>query len=189
MIKRVRKNGYLELMDSSAKEGGELLADVDWQRTRAYAVGFGSIYFNQQGLDNAGIGADALKKEIATKLEAWKDSKNGEPIIKKVYTKEEIFWGEHAAEAPDLFIGFNGGYRASWQTATGAVPAVEIEDNTKKWSGDHLIDPSLVPGILFSNKTLAAHASMYDLAPTILHAAGYPDDKLKTLNFDGKSLL
>ena len=36
-------------------------------------------------------------------------------------------------------IGYNAGYRASWQTSLGGVPATLIEDNRQLWSGDHCV--------------------------------------------------
>jgi len=188
----LREHGY-QMLSKGKTEGGDLLADIDWENTCAYAIGFGAVYLNQRGREAHGIvapGADtvALKKELAAKLKAWKDD-DGTPVIHNVYTREEIFWGEHADEAPDLFIGFNDGYRASWQTALGAAPAVAVEDNAKKWSGDHLIDPNLVPGILLSNQKIEnEHPTLYDLTPTILRAIGYKDKEIEALKMDGKPL-
>jgi bisphosphoglycerate-independent phosphoglycerate mutase (AlkP superfamily) len=55
----------------------------------------------------------------------------------------------------------------------GGVPQGLIEDNRSKWSGDHVVDPELVPGILFMNRPFRAEAaSLVDLAPTILDALG-----------------
>jgi len=185
------KHGYLGLKDGKT-EGGELLADIDWSKTRAYAIGFGAIYVNQRGREAHGIVAhgsesEALKKELVTRLEAWKDGDT--PVVHNAYTREEIFWGEHVEEAPDLYLGFDNGYRASWQTALGAVPAMIVEDNTKKWSGDHLVDPALVPGILLSNRLITKSSpTLYDLAPTILHSIGYTPDELTSCHFDGESL-
>ena len=60
-------------------------------------------------------------------------------------------------------------YRASWQTALGGAPKEIIEDNTKPWRGDHLIDPQHVPGVLFINKKVVkSEPSILDIAPTIL---------------------
>ena len=190
----LRHHGYLTLKDPHAESGGDLLKDIDWTKTRAYALGFGAVYLNQQGREAHGIvkpgeETEALKKELIAKLAAWTDDRDGAPVVSKVYPKEEIFWGAHADEAPDLFVGFHKGYRASWQTATGAVPAQLIEDNKKKWSGDHLFDPVLVPGILFSNQHVQKdHPSIYDLTPTILHAIGGSDALLQQCRFDGEPL-
>ncbi len=58
------------------------------------------------------------------------------------------------------------------------------------WSGSHLFDPNIIPGVLFSNKKLAKeNPSIYDVAPTILKIIGYDEDGLKECNFDGEPLL
>jgi bisphosphoglycerate-independent phosphoglycerate mutase (AlkP superfamily) len=48
-----------------------------------------------------------------------------------------------------------------------------FEDNVKAWSGDHCIDPRLVPGIMFCNYPMEAEApSLVDLAPSVLKLFG-----------------
>ena len=190
----LRENGYLKLKDSEMKSGRELLADIDWSRTKAYAVGFGGIYVNQQGREKdgiVGVGQETrmLKKEISEKLTGWVDEKYGDAIVSKVYLQENIFKGDRAHDAPDIYVGFHNGYRASWQTAMGAVPEGLVEDNLKKWSGDHLFDPDLVPGIFFVNQSVVRDtASIYDIAPTILKAVGYEDAEISRLDLDGRAL-
>jgi len=151
----LRDNGFLVLKNED-KEGSEFFMNVDWSQTRAYAVGFGGIYINQFGREKSGIvykGAEKenLKKELVQRLNAWKD-KNGSAVIKKVYRNEEIYQGPYSSNGPDLFIGFHLPYRASWQTGLGGAPLPLIEDNTRAWSGDHLCDPTEVPGVFFSTK-------------------------------------
>jgi predicted AlkP superfamily phosphohydrolase/phosphomutase len=189
----LRKNGYLELKNPDAEYSAELLEDIDWEKTKAYAIGFGAIYVNQKGREKNGIvkpGAEteSLKEEISRKLKEWQDEKYNSPVIKHVYKREEIFWGEYAKDTPDLYVGFNTGYRASWQTALGAVPKELMEDNLKKWSGDHLFDPSLIPAVIFSNKKITKeNPSIYDIAPTILKITG--EKNLEKKDFDGTPLL
>ena len=190
----LRDKGYLELKDPYAPSGAELLSDIDWGRTRAYAIGFGAIYMNQEGREKEGIvkpgkETEDLKKEIADELKEWTDKKHSRPVISRVYKNEEIFRGGYAKEAPDLYIGFNTGYRASWQTALGAVPEGSIDDNLKKWSGDHLFDPALIPGVLFTNKKIIKDkTSIYDITPTIVKLIGFDEEKIRSCDFDGKPL-
>ena len=92
-------------------------------------------------------------------------------------------------KTPDLYVGFNVGYRASWQTALGACPKELIEDNLRKWSGSHLFDPDLIPGIIFSNRTITKkQPSIYDVTPTILQIAGFDEEKRKEFDLDGTPL-
>jgi len=191
----LRKNGYLELKNPRSEIGSELLRDIDWSKTKAYAVGFGAIYINQEGREKNGIvkpgeETEHLKKEIAEKLSRWTDEKYNQTVLRKVHTREEIFWGPFTNETPDLYAGFNIGYRASWQTALGAVPGLLLEDNLKKWSGDHLFDPGLIPGVFFSNKkTGEKNPSICDITPTILAIAGFKEHDIKDRDFDGKVLI
>lgn len=190
----LRENGYLQLNDPQATEGADLLEDIDWAHTRAYAIGFGGIYINQrgregQGIVNPGQETEQLKKEIAAKMRAWTDEKFGAAVVNDVYTREDIFWGPYAQQAPDLYIGFHIGYRASWQTALGGAPETMIEDNIKQWSGDHLFDPKLVPGILLTNFAIHKdNPSLYDITPTILKKVGFDEDTLSECDFDGETL-
>jgi len=183
----------LSLKSSGAYDEKDLLGSIDWSRTKAYAIGFGGIYLNQQGREGQGIvkprEAQALKDEIAKKLSDWIDEKDNQRVIHKVYQREDIFWGNHAKEMPDLYIGFNIGYEASWQTALGGVSKELIEENLKKWSGSHLFDPDLVPGVFLSNRKVTKNnPSLYDVAPTILKVIGYSDKELKAFGMDGEAL-
>jgi hypothetical protein len=169
-------NGYL-FLKKDREECGEFFQGVDWSQTKAYALGFGGIYLNRIGRDYYGIvdgfEVQAIKKEIAAKLNELCDPQGGEKIVSHVYTSEEAFEGPYVNDAPDLFVGFNAGYRASWQTALGGAPDSLIEDNTKEWSGDHMVDPVLVKGVIFTNKKADLNgASILDICPTILRAFG-----------------
>jgi predicted AlkP superfamily phosphohydrolase/phosphomutase len=191
----LRENGYLQLKDSFSKNGRELFQDVDWPKTKAYSIGFGGIYINQASRESKGIikpgqETEDLKKEISEKIKQWRDDKYSSPVVNSVYTPEDIFWGPHAKDAPDLYLGLNIGYRASWQTAIGGAPEGLIEDNQKKWSGDHLFDPKLIPGVLFTNfKVDKASPSIYDMTPTILKICGYSNKELKEMDFDGEPII
>ena len=75
-------------------------------------------------------------------------------------------------EAFDLLVQFAEGYRVSWESSMGNVAAGTFADNVKKWGGDHIIDPLLVPGVLFMNRPFRTLGpDLKDLAPTILAAA------------------
>jgi hypothetical protein len=81
--------------------------------------------------------------------------------------------GPYRNNGPDLIVGYNRGYRASWEGAVGRATDSVITDNTKSWSGDHCVDPRLVPGVLFSNWRITTPTpAIADLAPTILQLFG-----------------
>ncbi len=186
------ENGFMTLKQKVAKddkEGGALFQYVDWKNTRAYALGFGSIYLNLKGRERDGIveseTAGSLMNDISSKLSKLTDPKDGQSAVKNVYKNNNIYSGNHTDKSPDLIVGFEEGYRASWQTAVGGSPAEIFDDNLKKWSGDHIIDPSIVPGILLTNfKINTDSPSLMDIAPSVLSCFG-----MSAPDMEGKALL
>lgn len=184
------KNGYLSLNDGKTRSG-EWFNDVDWEKSRAYALGLGGLYLNIRGREakgtvNAGEEAKRLKAELLTKLSGLKDGTNGAVAVTKVYDKDVIYSGPYKDNAPDLIIGYNEGYRASWDGVTGIVNDVVFEDNDRAWSGDHCIDPALVPGVFFSNLKIGdQNPSIMDIAPTALDLFGLRPPA----HMDGRSLV
>src|SRR5262249_11917609 len=168
------------------EEAGDLLRAVDWDHTRAYALGLSGIYLNLKGREERGVveigEAEKLKAAIARSLTGLGDRERERVAIRSAVTREQIYSGAFAAESPDLLVNYSGGYRVSWATSLGGVPERQFEDNVKKWSGDHLIDPKLVPGALFMNRpfggareSLSSNLpSLTDMAPTVLEALGLP---------------
>ena len=131
------------------------LKDVDWERSKAYAMGLNGIYFNQKNREVNGIvpaeNTEQLSTEIISKLNKLVDPENNESVINYVYSRNEVYKGAESKNSPDLVVGYKRGYRASWQTVLGEAPKELFSTNTDMWSGDHCIDPVLVPGVLFTN--------------------------------------
>jgi predicted AlkP superfamily phosphohydrolase/phosphomutase len=160
-------------------EAGDFLKAVDWSRTKAYALGLGSIYLNLRGREANGIvnpdEASHVKADIVRGLGGLRDPERDGVAVRSVVTREQVFAGAYVDESPDLLVNFAPGYRVSWGTPLGGAPAGLFEDNTKRWSGDHGTDPALVPGVLFMNRPFDPEdPSLTDLAPTILAALGAP---------------
>jgi predicted AlkP superfamily phosphohydrolase/phosphomutase len=173
----LRREGYLTLKEG-ADGTTEWLRDVDWQATRAYCVGLSGMFLNLKGREAGGIvgrGAEAaaLKAEIIAKLSGLRDEACDEVAIREVFDTAALYDGPYLDNAPDLIIGYNAGYRTSWDCATGIVAAAVIEDNVKPWSGDHCVDPRLVPGVFFCNRTVEEEEpAIVDIAPTALRLFG-----------------
>lgn len=136
-------------------------------------MGFAGIYINLKGREGKGIVEEAEKEEIVSyiikKLEDFNDPKNNQKVITRAYKREEIYHGNYVKDAPDIVIGFEPGYRMSWQSAIGGLTSESVIDNLKRWNGDHMVDPSHVPGVLFTNfKINNENPSLLDIAPTVL---------------------
>ena len=174
-------NGLLALRDGlkPGEEAGDFFRSVNWSRTKAYALGLGGIYLNLKGREEQGIvevgEADAVNAAVVEGLSGLGDPALGRLAVRSVVTRGQVYAGPYAHESPDLLVNFSEGYRVSWATALGGMPEGHFQDNERKWSGDHSIDPILVPGVLFMNRPFRAEgASLLDLAPTILAALGVP---------------
>ena len=176
-------NGYITLKSNANPDDNEPLANVDWSKTRAYGLGLNGLYLNmhareRQGIVTPGAEADALLKEIREKLLAVRDPINNLPVITRVDFAADVYQGPYAHDGPDALVGYNRGYRAGWKTILGAFPPEVLEDNTNAWSGDHCMDYTLVPGVLLSNRDIAAATpALTDIAPTILAEFGIAKPK------------
>ncbi|MCH7595013.1 MAG: alkaline phosphatase family protein [Planctomycetes bacterium] len=171
----LEQNGYLTL-----KEGGrhqKYLAGVDWSKTKAYCVGLAGLWLNVKGREAQGIvdpkDANRLRDEIAEKLTGMRDEENDEEAIRRAFNAHRIYDGPYTDQSPDLILGYNTGYRVSWEAAIGQPTDRLFHDNLKAWSGDHCIDPTLVPGVLFCNRKIETeHPRLMDIGPTVLDMFG-----------------
>ncbi len=168
-------HGYLALKpggDASA----EWLRDVDWSRTRAYAMGLTGIFLNLRGREAQGIvepGAEAarVKAELIAGLSGLCDAEA--TAIRDVFDTAIVYDGPYVPQAPDLLVGYNAGYRVSWDCASGVIAGPLFEDNVKPWSGDHCVDPRIVPGVFFCSQPIARDdPALVDIAPTALQLFG-----------------
>jgi predicted AlkP superfamily phosphohydrolase/phosphomutase len=192
------QNGYMVMNGQSADKkladlfgGGTFWENVDWSRTRAYAMGIGQIYFNlrgreAQGIVSPGAEATALADELSKKLLTMTDPEDGTPIIRAVYKRDDIYTGPYLGNAAELQVGMNEGYRVSWQTTLGGSPQGIVYKNDRKWSADHGgYDYAITSGILVSSRPIdTKDPRIIDLAPTVLKYFGVPIPS----DIDGKPL-
>lgn len=174
----LRDNGYIALVNPLLKEDPGFFANVDWARTRAYALGLNGLYLNLKGRERSGIvdpaERDALLTEISNKLLQTIDPQTAAPAITKVYRREQVYTSAgHDDIAPDLVIGYAKGTRGSDESALGGMPPDIIVNNTDPWNGDHCMDHETVPGILLTSRALKKPApSLQALAAAILAEYG-----------------
>ena len=171
------RRGYLFLKEG--RDGkGEWLADVDWSRTRVYALGLSGIYLNLKGREKEGVvepsAAASLKRELIDTLVDLPDPEAGvQRVVEAVYDRDSIYQGPYRQNSPDLIVGFRPPYRVSWESAQGSVTGSVFSDNEKAWSADHCLDHRLVPGVFFSSRPVrAGKVGLLDIAPTVLRLFG-----------------
>ena len=171
--------------------GGTFWENVDWSRTRAYAMGLGQIYLNLKGREGHGIvspGADATQvtDDLAARLLTMTDPNTHQRMVDAVYKRDEIYSGPYTVNAAEIQVGLAEGYRVSWQSTLGGSPPGLVYPNMKKWSGDHgSYDYKQTSGVLISSRQIdAANPSIMDVAPTVFKYFGVPIPS----DIDGKPL-
>jgi len=184
------EQGYLALKEG-CDGNAAWLRDVDWTRTRAYGLGLTGLYLNVAGRESQGIvapgaAAASLKAEIVARLSGLPDEACAETAIVEAFDTASLYRGPFLDDAPDILLGFNRGYRTSWDAAMGIVGSEVFQDNRKCWSGDHCVDPRLVPGVFLSNVPIEREdPRLIDIAPTALRLFGLEPPR----HMDGESLL
>ncbi|CAM2068325.1 Alkaline phosphatase family protein [Sulfidibacter corallicola] len=163
---------------------------VDWENTKAYALGLGMIFINLEGREPEGsVKAeeyDAVCRELIEKLEAFVDEETGLHPVRKVFTRDEMYSDYDPGETPDLRVATAPLWRVSWDTTLGGLPSKITEINPKNWSGDHCsLAPADVQGILFSSIPMKKESpEMADMCPSILDLMDVETD----VKMDGASI-
>ena len=145
-------------------------ASIDWSRTAAYTeAGRHVININLAGRNQHGTiapeGYRQVCDEIISRLGEWVDA-SGTPVVERVVRRDEVYRGEYASRASDLYIYWN-------RAARMGEPPREVKARGFWWSGDHRPE-----GILICKGKSIRHTGelrapvVYDLVPTILHLAG-----------------
>jgi len=148
---------------------------MDWTRTRAFATTPTSNgVFIVRGDGNGGPGVPeseyrAFRDRLASELLAERDPATGEPLVSRIYTREEAFSGPFMSMAPDLTLSLADG---------GLVSILPSE---------HLVSPR--PAVAGSHRPLGVFAaagpgvrrgadlgeiSILDVAPLLLYGLGLP---------------
>ena len=90
------RHGFLALKNGGPT-GADYFRDVDWSKSKAYAVGFGGIYINQVGREAHGTVApgeetDQVKREISEGLRQLYDDKEETHPVRAVYDSSEAYF-------------------------------------------------------------------------------------------------
>ncbi len=193
------QNGYMHLRGMVAGKpvpdnlfsSREFFPNVDWSKTRAYAIGTGQVFVNLrgregQGIVNPGPEYQDLLREIRDKMLQIPFPATGELVFSNIYLKSDIFSGKAADQAPDLQLAFKEGFCTSWETRLGGIPKELFLPNNHKWSGEHAAsDVADTEGIFFSSLgTLAVEPRIVDIPVTALELLGVE----KTPNMEGTNL-
>ena len=155
------------------------------------------MYLNLKGREPHGIvapghEAEEVYRQIIIGLENLRDPDTGEPVVERVYRKEELYSGEYLDEAPDLIVQWRN-YEYDCRQRFGREESsvfgdrITIHDlQDQGISGVHRLS-----GVFFlrrkhisSGKRIEG-AQIIDLAPTVLYLLGMPVPR----SMDGQVLI
>jgi predicted AlkP superfamily phosphohydrolase/phosphomutase len=148
---------------------------LDWTRTRAFAPlpsgnGIHIVRADETHPDGVpGDGYDAFRTDLASDLLQIRDPDSGEPVVARVWTREEIFRGPNLGLAPDLTLELHDG---------GLISILDSPDAVRRrpWpTGTHRTEGVVV----FAGADVRPGArlnalSILDVAPFLLHALDLP---------------
>jgi len=180
----MRERGYVVRKSAADQPGGKpeadpmWLAGVDLKQTVAFGFGLAGIHLNRKSFFAGGILNDEqaakVKAGLIRELEALVDPQTGIKPVAKAQDAAEVFRGApYADTAPDIIVGWQPGYRVSWESAKGQTLGPIFSDNARHWSGDHCFYPPMVPGVLLSTIPLNSDAPrIVDMGPTCMRMLG-----------------
>ncbi len=158
------------------KAKGAAQDSIDWSRTKAFAspIPQQGIYVNLAGREPNGIVSpsdyESVRDEIIERLSALIDPDDGQPVVDRVYRREEVMEGPLADEAPDLFPVCRA---YSYEMSDGLFSPSILDDYRDLPRGFHHMDGVFAlagPGIAPVAERGRAH--LYDVTPTALYLAG-----------------
>jgi len=151
---------------------------IDWSRTRAFfaSIPAQGIYINvrRDGLGTVEPGAEyeALRQQIRDRLLTLSEPRRGEPIVDRVWFREELYHGPQTHLAPDLlFVARDYSYLGRELLGTRRV----IETSMNWANGFHRMNGIfLAYGPHVRRGVRLEGATMVDVAPTLLYDLGLP---------------
>ena len=148
--------------------------DIDWRRTRAFAMGYlGQVFLNVAGHRPQGPIAptayEAERRVLSDYLSRLRDPRTGEAVVDRVFTREELYHGLDVTHAPDLIVHCRDGYSADDAIGERTI----VTSSPANHSSDHWNESFL---LVHGQGVRAGQidAQLEDVAPTVLHALGVP---------------
>ncbi|UCC63890.1 MAG: alkaline phosphatase family protein [Anaerolineae bacterium] len=163
----------------------DMYSGIEWSQTQVFAPPHGGqVFVNLQGREPEGTVSPedyhAVCERVREILLNLTDPTTGRRLVRAVHWREDIYHGPYVEQAADLLIewedelvGDSLCYRVDGepvivQTPKGSGPG-------ERWTGGHRPQGIFIAhGPHIKRGAAVANASIYDVAPTILHLQGHP---------------
>jgi len=154
---------------------------IDWSKTRAFTqYKWHSVWINLKGREKYGIvepGADydRLCAQLEQDLLQWRDRETGQPVVDRVWHRDDLYTGPYVSRAPDLQIWWKDDVVVSGYAGHENVVRTSVVDDEELWTGDHRLDGILIlQGQGIARGKMLQNASIYDVVPTLLYLMDVP---------------
>ena len=156
---------------------------VDWAQTRVFCAGcYAQLWVNNDKIRSSSE-YQRLIDYLIKKLYDLRDPENGVKIVDEVFRRSQIYWGQYANMAPDLFCVMRKMTYIQPGTTT-PFRSKQIVTPSRN-SGDHRMEGMLIMyGKDVKSGYVLKDCSIMDLTPTILYLM---DNKVPS-DVDGKVL-
>jgi predicted AlkP superfamily phosphohydrolase/phosphomutase len=179
------EHGYLAWKERAAdpEDGGKLgletmarrFYEVDWARTTAHCPTPSSngIYIPLAGRGREGgvrpEDYEGFRRQLIEALRGFRCPSTGEPVVRRIWTREEAFPGRYMDLAPDLTLSLrDGGFVSILPSETTLKPRREPSGTHRPEGVFVAVGPGIRPGARL------AQLSILDVAPLLLYALGLP---------------
>jgi len=172
----LEQEGWLSYEGDDPDELGDVAEDA-----RAYSLIPGRFYINLEGREPRGTVAEEDYEDVRAELKEAIESltgPDGNPVARRVETKEDAYRGDHDDIAPDLTVIPNDGFDLKAGFG-GDGPVFD----TGPRNGMHTFDNATL--YVDNPEVRISDADLYDIAPTILSLLDIDYDRSE---FDGASL-
>jgi hypothetical protein len=179
-IAQVNINNFL--VESGLMETAEprAQASITWSETLAYGLGTGQVWINLRGRESQGVVragkevqevSNALIQELTTN---WLDPQTKQPVVERVYKKDELYSGDYLFKAPDLTVVFRPGYSASERAFALDLDGQSVQPAAQPAQAHDVHAPYarlIARGPSFEAQS-GIEAQLVDVVPTILYLLG-----------------
>jgi predicted AlkP superfamily phosphohydrolase/phosphomutase len=175
---------------------GSIMSRINWNKTIAYNPSPGAIFINLKGREPEGkVERDEygkIRSEIMKKIKRLEDPESNEPILQKIWGKEDIYRGDYIEYMPDIVLEFKdeqGYINYGFEKHVDKIFS-ELSPLVLGKEGYTLTSTHTSRGIFLAHGSgvkkgfEVKNAKIYDIVPTILHIFGIPIPK----DIDGRVL-
>lgn len=150
---------------------------IDWERTKVHYFPTNGFFVNLKGRDMFGVVEpgeeyETVVSDLMARLKALKSPLDGTPLLPVVKRREELFAGENVASLPDVFVEF---LDQPFEAFTQDYDVSEVFVKSDWADGTHRRNGLYIgAGPAFSQGEEVQGLEIFDVAPNVLHAMGFP---------------